>query len=394
MYEGKSFHFERKTFFGRWVFKKRMKKFRNEFTKVKESELLGTIESNDFICEEKLINKINIVMGLAPKQRIRRKYYLYIMRERDLIDDISLGNYLSFARKFPSIGLDTFEPKRFTLKNDKHLKVFALRAKTNFCFIENATSFLGHFKFNKKKLKKYLKGTTLTKKEKGIFLKGLKTKVHQTRLTNKKYLDKIISLRPKITGKLPIQKSDHISKGIKELGTSLRINLFKKFTPFQIVLLNKVIERFQQRIDNANWINIQLYDIEDNIIEEIRIDSPMEVYRLCIKLFKKEMSELKINHLFNGIPLNYYDFLGAAYEMRTINNDFLIELYKIKEFWSPDKSFWQKVRVWASVLSGVATIFTPPPYNYLISFGLIAIEYYNKPADKPSYEHSIFGEIK
>ena len=80
--------------------------------------------------------------------------------------------------------------------------------------------------------------------------------------------------------------------------------------------------------------------------------------------------------------------------MRTINNDFLIELYKIKEFWSPNKSFWQKVRVWASVVSGVATIFTPPPYNYLISFGLIAIEYYNKPADKPSYEHSIFGEIK
>ena len=91
---------------------------------------------------------------------------------------------------------------------------------------------------------------------------------------------------------------------------------------------------------------------------------------------------------------SFNDFLAASYELGTINNEFLEELYKIEELWNPKKTKWEKVKVWASITSQVASVFTPPPYNYLISFGLIAIEYYNRNPESASYEHSIFGSIK
>ena len=265
-----------------------MTKFREELSRDKIEIITKSSNKFTFVCEEKLINLLNEVMDLSDGQFIRRKYYLYILRENNIIDDISLENYLSFSKVFPSLDLSTFTPDRFKKDREKLLKIFTLRNLNNTCFIENTSSLLGNFKYEKKKLKKFLKKSNLTKYEKNLFLKSLKKKLYQQRLSNKKYHEKFSSLRPKIESDIPLQKSDRISELNKELNTSLRINLFKKFSTFQIVLLNKVIQNFQRRVEKTNWLNIQLYDVENNIIEEIKIESPVEVYRFCIKLFRKK----------------------------------------------------------------------------------------------------------
>ena len=107
--------------------------------------------------------------------------------------------------------------------------------------------------------------------------------------------------------------------------------------------MDQVVSRFQQRAENASWLNIQIYDTSDNLFEELRIEGPTEIYRFCIRLFRKEMSEVKINQLFNGMTPSFNDFLAASYEMGTINHDFLEELYKIEEIWNPKKTKWEKL---------------------------------------------------
>ena len=394
--EGKSVHFHRRTFFGKWNFKRRIKKFSRELNKEKIEKLSTKLKRVDYLCEENLINSLNSMMGLKDYQYVRRTYYLYILRKHNIIDDLSLGNYLRFSKIFPSLNLKSFNPKRFTKEKDKPLKLFSLKIKTKQCFIENATSFLGNFKFKKKNLKKYLKNSPLSKEERKIFLHSLKKEVHKTQITNKNYDEKLRTIRSKILSenKISFQRSNIISRYVKEIGTSPRVSLLKKYNAFQIVIMNKVISQFQKRVENASWLNIQIYDSSDNILEELKIEGPTEVYRFCIKLFRKEMSEVKINRLFNNMTPSFNDFLAASYELGTINNEFLEELYKIEELWNPKKTKWEKVKVWASITSQVASVFTPPPYNYLISFGLIAIEYYNRNPESASYEHSIFGSIK
>ena len=397
--EGNSVHFHRKTFFGRWNFKRRLKKFSKELTTKKVEKFKINLQRPDYICEEKLINKLNAFMRLKDYQNVRRTYYLYILRKNNLFDDLALENYLSFSKVHPSLNLNSFDPKRFTKTTDRPLKLFSLKQKTNQCYIENIKSFFGNFKFNKKEIKKYLKNSPLSKRERKIFFRSFKKDIHKFQITNKEYDEKLRTIRSKLPGPTSgnnngVERSDIISRYVKEIKTSPRVNLLKKYNAFQIVIMNKVISQFQKRVENASWLNIQIYDSSDNILEELKIEGPTEVYRFCIKLFRKEMSEVKINRLFNNITPSFNDFLAASFEMGTINSDFLKELYKIEELWSPKKTKWEKVKVWASITSQVASVFTPPPFNYLISFGLIAIEYYNRKPESPSYEHSIFGRIK
>jgi hypothetical protein len=397
--EGKSVHFYRKTFFGRWNFNRRIEKFSKELDDKKLEFIKKTFIKNDYICEEKLLTKLNKLMEITDRQYIRRTYYLYIIRINNLIDDVALGNYLNFNKVFPSVNLSSFNPKRFTQKNEKPLRIFSLRSKSKQCFIENTTSFFGEFKFNKKRIKTFLKNSSLKKFEKKLLLRAFKKDLYKFQLSNKKYEEKLRTIRSKIspdnTGTaIDWQKSNIISRPVDELKTSPRVNLLKKYNAFQIAIMNKVIKNFQQRAEMASWLNIQIFDTNNNLFEEIKIESPTEVYRFCIKLFRKEMSEIKINQLFNNTVPSFHDFLAASYEMGTINHDFLEELYKIEDLWNPKRTKWEKVKVWASITSQIASVFTPPPYNYLISFGLIAIEYYNRKTETASYEHSIFGDIK
>ncbi|MAW07143.1 MAG: hypothetical protein CME61_02555 [Halobacteriovoraceae bacterium] len=130
------------------------------------------------------------------------------------------------------------------------------------------------------------------------------------------------------------------------------------------------------------------------MFEEIFIESPVEIYRLCIKLLKKEMKELKTNHLFKGKAPSFNDLVASAYETQLIDKTFLEELYKIQEFWSPKKTKWEKVKFWVSIFTQAGTIFLPPPYNYLVTFSILAIENLHPDEELPSYEHSIFGDLK
>ena len=195
--------------------------------------------------------------------------------------------------------------------------------------------------------KKIFKKTNIKKANLKILLRGLKKEAHNHKLPNKEYfkikesLFKKLNLRPNTTE----NKSDIISRPEDSLDSSIRMNLYLNYDVFQIVLMNKVIKNFQKRLLNANFLNIQLMDDSRTVFEEIFIESPVEIYRFCIKLLKKEMKELKINHLFKGKSPSFNDLIASAYETQIIDKTFLEELYKIQEFWSPKKTKWEKNKV-------------------------------------------------
>ena len=191
--EGKSFFFHRKTFFGRWNLKRRVKKFSKEFTYDQRKEFINELSKNDFFCEEKLVERLNKEHNLSSIQSIRRKYYLYLLRKDNYFDDIALSNYLYFAKHLKEYKLPQVSPEDFKEENQKPLRLFFLKQKTGACFYENANQFFGQFKFEKKPIKKYLKNKFVPKAYKKYIYKAFKKETHKITLTNKNYFQKLLS---------------------------------------------------------------------------------------------------------------------------------------------------------------------------------------------------------
>ena len=243
----------------------------------------------------------------------------------------------------------------------------------------------------------YLKNKFVPKSTGKFLYKSYKKNIHKIPLTNKKYFQKLLSIKKKIPtenqGNIN-SKSDIISRPYERGNLSRRLDLYQNYDVFQIALMNKTITQFQTRLDLTRWLNIQLYGDNNNLLEEIKLKSPAEIYRFCLKLLRKEMAEVKTNQLFNGKVPIFDHYLAAAYELGTINSEILNELEKLNEIWDPTKSKWEKVKFWTSILVQASAVFVPPPYNYLLTFSMMAIEQLHPNETLPSYEHSIFGEIK
>ena len=148
--EGKSFYFHRKTFFGKWNLKRRLKKFKKEFPKENQKEFISSLKTNDILCEENFVKKLMSYTDISKNQYIRRTYYLYILRESNYIDDIALRNYLYYANIFSNQTIENLDPKKFPGDDFKEIRLFALRQKTGACFFENSKMLFSSFKNDKK----------------------------------------------------------------------------------------------------------------------------------------------------------------------------------------------------------------------------------------------------
>ncbi len=182
--------------------------------------------------------------------------------------------------------------------------------------------------------------------------------------------------------------SDFVTERVKKLDGSLRQRLYERFSETQIDLMANIVKKLATRL-NVDRGEVNLF-IEDELVETIPL-APMEIYRMTIRLLRKEMLELNNSSLFQGNQFSYQDVITAAFEAGYVNGAEIEEIQRLEELWNPKKSIFQKLRFWIQTTVSVGTVLVPPPWNFLGVLALIVIDTYTTTGDDTfGHQYSLF----
>lgn len=192
-----------------------------------------------------------------------------------------------------------------------------------------------------------------------------------------KYLDIVANAKDKLspTGKPEVDPSEYSTKyADRKAKLTHRGRLYKNFDSTQVMMLADIILKTSKRMD-AHYvaINFQYEDRPDSEVETYVL-SPMERYRLSIKLLRKDMGEVMRSDLFKNSPVAYEDLVTAAYETGLIRSEELGLILKFEEFWNPKDPKWKIYANFAFSILGTAAIYLPPPWNIVGAIALIVTQ--------------------
>lgn len=151
-----------------------------------------------------------------------------------------------------------------------------------------------------------------------------------------------------------------------------RGRLYKVYSPTQVMIMSGVIERLARRMDARRVELIFQYGEVDATETQIYVLSPMEQYRVAIKMMKKEMGELMRGDLFKGTGISYEDIIAASFETGLIKSSELDQILKFEQFWNPgEQSRFRTYANFAFSIAGTASFYLPPPWNIVGALALM-----------------------
>jgi hypothetical protein len=165
-----------------------------------------------------------------------------------------------------------------------------------------------------------------------------------------------------------------------------RGRLYKVYSPTQVMIMAGVIEKLAKRMDARRVELVFQYGTEPGTSDsQIYVLSPMEQYRVSIKMMKKEMAELMRGDLFAGTGLSYDDIIASAFETGLIKSSELDHILRFEEFWNPKAP--SRFRTYASFafsIAGTATFYLPPPWNLMGAVALMFTQSRLMPTKAPA----------
>jgi len=148
-----------------------------------------------------------------------------------------------------------------------------------------------------------------------------------------------------------------------------RERLYREFNSTQVMMLADIIGKTSRRMDAKRIsINIEYPDMPS--VSEIYVLSPMERYRLSLKMLRKDMAETMRSDIFQGKTIEYEDLVSAAFETGLIQAQDLEMILKFEEFWNPKVPRWKMYANFAFQMAGSASFYLPSPFNILGALAL------------------------
>lgn len=187
------------------------------------------------------------------------------------------------------------------------------------------------------------------------------------------YFDVIMNAKDKLTQNgRPVKDPSIYSTTyvVRKEKLTRRTKLYKDFDSTQIMMLAEIIQKTAKRID-AYYVSIN-FQFEDRADSEIEtyVLSPMERYRLSLKMLRKEMAEVMRSDLFKNTTIGYEDLVTAAYETGLIKSEELDLILKFEDFWNPKEPKWKVYLSFTFSIVGTASYYLPPPWNIVGALGL------------------------
>ncbi len=193
----------------------------------------------------------------------------------------------------------------------------------------------------------------------------------------KSYLDVVKNAKDKMspTGKPENDPSKYSTTYVerKERLTQ-RGRLYRQFDSTQVLILSEIIQKTAKRMDaHRVAINFQYTNTPDSELETYVL-SPMERYRLSIKLLRRDLGEVQRSELFRNTNVEYEDLVTAAYETGLIKSEELELILKFEEFWDPKEEKWKIYANFAFSVLGTASFYLPPPWNIIGAIALVVTQ--------------------
>ena len=193
----------------------------------------------------------------------------------------------------------------------------------------------------------------------------------------KSYLDVVQNAKDKLspTGRPEVDPSLFSTKyAERKEKITRRGRLYRNFDSTQVMMLAEIIQKTAKRMDAKRVaIDFQYTELEDSETETYVL-SPMERYRLSIKLLRKDMGEVMRSDLFRNTTVEYEDLISAAFETGLIKSEELELILKFEDFWNPKNPKWKTYTGFAFSLLGTATFYLPPPWSVVGAIALVATQ--------------------
>jgi hypothetical protein len=350
------------------------------------------------VCAASIISKLQRLYPIDFSKK-----YLLALRDNNLIDDVALDIILKTYK------LKKFK-QRFKKRNFKNISVeqkkAILRSFTSFskkiersgCYTQEYRGLFNELKGldKDKKLKRAtiktyidfaLSSKAITNEDYKLIEVARRGKVNEWRMGLSDYIDKRLKLRRQYPVVAGTQYSSYVTQKIKKQKISQRIKLYQSYDYIQIVLMGNVIQKLRTRLDSDR---IEITVFNEEVDNEVFMLDPMERFRFAIKILKKEMNELSINTFFNGHRPSYTDLIVASYELGMVHAAEVDEVASLEEIWNPSKTLWEKASIWATSILSVTAALIPPPYGFIPTLAIVAIQASIQSKTKLEYEHSLF----
>jgi hypothetical protein len=204
------------------------------------------------------------------------------------------------------------------------------------------------------------------------------------------YLDIVRNAKDKLAIKVEEKSTNNFNETYVSRRDKLtrRGKLYKVYSSTQVMVLAQLIEKTARRID-ARYasINFQYTDDPEGEIETYVL-SPMEQYRLSIRMLRKEMAEIMRSQSFAGTGIEFNDIISAAFETGMINSEELDYVVKFEDFWNPKTPKWKAYANFAFSLAGTASYYLPPPWNIIGAIGLVVTQSRYMNDDEPDPDNN------
>lgn len=318
-----------------------------------------------------------------------QELFLKAIRHAGLIDDLVLRLLLQahYVQKDVSTRAsdELVLPSGDIAADLKPMREFSAKRSRGKCLHENIRELLAAYrqqdsKFTAKDLRKKidagLREKLISPRAHSEIKEALWDDLPNWNLTLAEYVQKRQFLRTQFPLPDVTERSEFVTERAGKDKLSHRQRLYLGYTPLQITLMGDVIRKLKERLESPR-IEILVYDYSDEVREVITLE-PMERFRFAIRILRKEMKFLSINNYFAGRQPSYTDLMAAAYERGVVTALELDEVAKLEEIWNPTRTFWDKAAVWVRMFGGVLAVVIPPPYGFLPSLAIVAIEAANQ----------------
>jgi hypothetical protein len=351
---------------------------------------LSNFNKNQENCELGLISEIDSNTKISSLV-ISTQEALYLMRHLDLIDDIFLKinlinlNYLNSLKnsveiKIPKVKVDS---KLHELWNFSGLysEFSSFPDEKSVCSIDALKTIVNKTKATAKELAKFNE-TALALKviNESTFqkLEVLRTlNLDEQTIDLDRYIDITMFAKNKLTRPLTptdlaptTYTQEHIYR-FKNI--TRREALYKKFNSTEIMHLSEILILASKRMTAKNAkVEIE-YDTQVPEFETYVL-SPQEIYRMSLKLLRKDFVNANSSNLYSGKPITYNDIVMSSVETGAVSFEELSEVVMFEDFWNPKVPKW---KTWVNFIfqfAGTASFLLPPPYNFISAIGLVFVQ--------------------
>ncbi len=337
-------------------------------------------------CEPALLTRFQSALATQglPADKTEIRFALITLRQKNLIDDVTLMPLLAAYPAWASIGYD----EREWTRTDSEGRTAFVDCPTD-QYLQLVGSVRTEFgrKMKRKNIVQKINTGAKEKNDAGQprylavqtnWLRALEKTSYDTntRFALNSILKQVADTKDASPRADPNDKPTKVMSKRKKKGKGLsnRLALYSMYNSFQINMLADEFKKFTERMDLMSADATIVIHYKDGRPDETIPLSPQEQYRMAAKLLHKDVEELKLSGIFAGKSPTFDDVILASVETGFLHASELDAAMGVDDVWNPAVSGWTKVVTIVKKYGGTVLMLIPNPISFWAGLALTLAE--------------------